>query len=439
MAKVEKSHNTIFFSTFWWVLWISAIVLLEFYYRDLSGERIKVLHGQYWFFIIAQLSILGLLIVQNKRLVESFSSNKALIFGFSLLFLAMSFSAIFGINAVYGLRLLAILISTSSPFILLGVTSHMVAVKNRVTPLLFVSIACALGACILEATGPIYLDDMIIENHLMLPHQRWAFMFTEANGLGGMMALGIAVAIFQIRVSKSWMITWGLGVLVLPIISFVFWKTNARGALLWILVTFFFHSVLTIRNLAIKFEDFNIHGFFLPLGFIFVLSVLILFFFRQEITAFLRLNQADFTTGRMEIWLMYLEKFKSHPLLGFGFGASNQLMADFDVKGPYPIAGPLNTFIGVLGETGLFGFVTILWLWCGATLRAWRVIKSQLFHQGDNFHYAFFLMVMLISLAVHQNGEWQVMRITPFNFLFFFLVSAAWTLPKQTKTQSCKM
>jgi len=437
--KVVKSQNIIFLSTFWWLLWISAIVLLEFYYRDLSGDRIKILHGQYWFFIIAQLSILGLLIDQNKRLMESFYTNKSLILGFGLLFFAQSLSAIFGINAVYGLRLLAILISTSLPFILLGITSHFMTVKSRLAPQLFVSLACALGACILEATGPIYLADVIIENYLMPPRQRWAFMFTEANALGGMMALGIVVALFQMRVSKSWVITWGLGVLILPIISFVFWETNARGALLWILVTLLFYGGLTVRNLLVKLEGFDIHIYFLPLGFVFGLLLLVLIFFRQEIADFLRLNQADFTTGRMEIWLMYLEKFKSHPLLGFGFGASNQLMADFDVKGPYPISGPLNIFIGILGETGLLGFVAMIWLWCGATLRAWRIVKSQLFHQEGDFHYAFFLMVTLISLAAHQNGEWQVMRITPFNFLFFFLVSAAWTLPERTKTQPCKM
>ena len=432
MPNSEKFQKM--YSAFWWLLWVSAIVLLESYYSDQTGERLKVKQGQYWFFAIAVLSDLGLLVYLKERFFEKFLFVKTLLVSFGLLFLVLSLSAVFGTDAIYGLRLLGILIITSSPFVLMGVWSHSIEDKDKLPPLLIVSVICALGVCILFASGPVTIFGVTLENHIMTVGQRWSFLFNEANGLAGMMALGVTLTLFQMLVSQSRVIKWGLGLLVLPVIIFVFWKTNSRGSLLWILVTLIFYCGLLVRNFAVKFESIQKRHFFLPgIAFIVGFCSLLLIIYRLELIAFLRLDQADLTTGRLEIWLMYLEQLKSHPLLGFGFGASDKIMIDFVVKGPYPIAGPLNVFVGMLGETGLLGFLAMMMLWGGAILKAWQVIKSKLSRQDGNFHYAFFLMVMLISLAAHQNGEWQLIRITPFNFLFFFLLSAAWTLPRQTK------
>jgi len=435
MLISNKSENT--FRAFWWLLWVSAIVLLECYYRDQTGERLKILHGQYWFFAIAVLSTMGLVISLKKYFLEIFFLHKAPVIIFGLLFLALALSAAFGINAAYGVRLLGILIITSSPFILMGLWSHSIADKKKVMPLLVVSAICAFGACILAVFGPVSWAEMTLENYLM--NSRWAFLFIEANGLGGMMALGLTVTLFQMHISQSQTIIWVLGLLVLPVVFFVFWKTNSRGSLLWILVTLFFYGGLTLRNLVQKIKNVDLGRFFFPaLAPFFGLCVLLLVIYGQELSIFLRLNQADLTSGRMEIWLLYLEQFKNNPLLGFGFGASDEFMSDYVVTGRYVISGPLNVFFGILGETGFLGFTAMLWLWCGATYKAWQVVKSQLTQQDGNFHYAFFLMVTLISLAAHQNGEWQLIRITPFNFLFFFLLSAASTLPKQEKARLSK-
>lgn len=437
MPISKKSQNV--FNAFLWLLWISAIVLLECYYRDQTGERLKVLHGQYWFFAIAVLSTVGLVISSKKRLLEVFFLRKAFAISLGLLFLALALSAVFGINAAYGVRLLGILMITSLPFVLMGLWSHSIADRKKVLPLLIVSVICAFGTCILAATGPVSWAGVTLENYLM--GARWTFLFIEANGLAGMMALGLTVILFQMHISQSQVTVWGLGLLILPIIFLVFWKTNSRGSLLWILVTLFLYGGLTLRNLSVQFKNINLERFFLPtLVSFFGLCVLLLVIYGQELSVFLRLDrQADLTTGRIEIWLMYLEQLKNNPLLGFGFGASDDLMADYIVTGRFPIAGPLNVFVGLLGETGLLGFSALLWLWCSAIYKTWHVVKSQLAQQDGNFHYAFFLMVMLISLAVHQNGEWQLIRITPFNFLFFFLLSAVSTLPKQEKTQSSKV
>ncbi len=430
LIKFTRSlQKEFFFKSFWWVLWVSAIIFLEFYYRNQSGERLKISFGQYWFFAIAVFSVAGLWIVYKDILLEKFNSSRFFFYSLSVLFLALGLSAFFGINTAYGLRLLVILMITSAPFLLLGMLAHTVPYQNRIIPLLAVSVCCAFGAILLSLTGPVSWFGCTLENYLM--GQRWAFLFIEANGLGGMMALAVTCIFYHIHVMNTKTFKWILLVFVLPAILLIFWKTNSRGSLLWILVTLIFYCGLWFRNLVHQFTSLQARQFFLPgLGVVIGFTVLLAIIYRYEISAFLRLDQRDLTTGRMEIWLFYLEQVKNHPLLGFGFGASDQLMTGYEVKGPFSISGPLNVFVGILGETGVLGLSAMLWLWVGAILRAWQIIKNRIDSQDGLFHYAFFLVVVLISLAVHQNGEWQILRITPFNFLFFFLLASAWTLPK---------
>ena len=428
--KFEKSlQKEFFFKIFWWLLWVSAIVLLEFYYRSQSGERLKISFGQYWFFFIAVFSIIGIWFAFKEILLEKFKSIRIFFYSLCVLLLILGLSAVFGINSAYGLRLLVILMMTSAPFMLLGMLAHSVPYQSRIIPLLAVSVCCAFGAVLLTLTGPVSWFGYTLENYLM--GQRWAFLFIEANGLGGMMALAVTCIFFQIHVTSTKTTQWILLVCILPVILLVFWKTNSRGSLLWILVTLFFYCGLWLRNLVHQFTSLHARQYFLPgLGVVIGLIVLFAIIYRYELSTFLRLDQRDLTTGRMEIWLYYLEQVKNNPLFGFGFGASDQLMSGYTVKGKYNIAGPLNVFVGVLGETGVLGFLAMLWLWFVAILKAWQIVKTKINSQDGFFHYAFFLMVVLISLAAHQNGEWQILRITPFNFLFFFLLASAWTMPK---------
>jgi O-antigen ligase len=429
-TKLKRTFQREFiFKSFWWLLWLSAIVLLECYFRSQAGERIKIPFGQYWFFAIAVFSIAGLWFAYRETLSGKFNSNRFFFFSLCILLLTLGLSAVFGINSAYGLRLLVILMITSIPFMLLGMLAYSVPYQSRITPLLVVSACCAVGAALLSLTGPISWFGYTLENYLM--GQRWAFLFIEANGLGGMMALAVTCIFYQIHVIRTKTFKWILFLFVLPVIVLVFWKTNSRGSLLWILVTLIFYCGLWCRNLVHQFTSLQTRQFFLPgLGIVIGFAVLLAIIYRYEISAFLRLDQRDLTTGRMEIWLFYLEQVKNNPLLGFGFGASDQLMSGYEVKGPFSIAGPLNVFVGILGEAGVLGFSAMLWLWFGAILRAWQIVRNRIDSQDGLFHYAFFLMVVLISLVAHQNGEWQILRITPFNFLFFFLLASAWTLPK---------
>ncbi len=430
LIKFERCPQKEFvFKTFWWLLWLNSIVLLEFYFRNQSGERIKVLFGQYWFFAIAVMLTVVIWIVFKEILLEKFNSNKMFFFCCYVLLLTLGVSAVFGINSAYGLRLLVIFIMTSTPFLFLGMVAHSVSFQSRISPLLGVSVGCAIGAILFTLFGPVSWFGYTLENYLM--GHRWAFLFIEANGLGGMMALAVTCAFYQVHVIHSKTLKWALILFILPIILLVFWKTNSRGSLLWVLVTLLFYCGLWFRNLVHQCTSLQARQFFLPgLGVVIGLTVILAIIFRYELSAFLRLEQRDLTTGRMEVWLYYLDQLKENPFLGFGFGASDLLMSGYVVKGPFPIAGPLNVFVGILGETGVLGFSAMVWLWFGAILKSWQTVKIHVGSQNGLFHYAFFLMVILVSIAAHQNGEWQILRITPFNFLFFFLLASAWTLPK---------
>ena len=136
----------------------------------------------------------------------------------------------------------------------------------------------------------------------------------------------------------------------------------------------------------------------------------------------MRLQQIDLTSGRMQVWLVILEEFKKYPILGFGYGATGFVTENLPVK------SPLNVFVGVLGEAGLLGFTALLWLWVGALWRAGRVVMKRINYQDELFHYAFFMLVMLLGIAAQQLGEWDILFVTPLHFLFFFLIAAAWKL-----------
>ena len=410
-----------------WLLWSSAIILLEFYYRDATGVRLKIAYGQYLFFAVAIASGLLLASVYYRSIRER--PAWPLLGALGFLLMAMAISAAAGITPVYGLRLLIIILLTSWPFLMLGMMSGSVENQCIITPFLSVSIACACSAVLLALTGPVQIAAITLENYLM--GQRWAFFFIEANGFAGMLALGISTLLFKVSSSQSKREKQLLLLLFLPLLLGVLWKTNSRGSFLWIFITLLMYGGLALISLAKK--NFTLSpGKFLLISIVsvIVLATIVIALYWHELSAFLRLNQADMTTGRMQIWLFYLQQFKIHPWFGFGFAGSDALMADFEFHGPYTIAGPLNVFIGILGESGLFGISALLILWGGAIWKAWRTVRRRFAQQDFKFHYAFFLMVILISLAAHQNGEWLVLRVTPFNGLFFFLIGAAWTLDK---------
>ena len=342
----------------------------------------------------------------------------------------LGLSAVLGLTPFAGLRLLVIILVTSLPFVLLGFLGRLMPYKRIMEPVFGMIIFCVFATWLLTMTGPIVLMNVLFDNHLFGDAWRWAFLFNEANDYGWMLAAGFTATLYQLSVSRSVKFKVIACTVVIPFLLITFWKTNSRSASIW-----FFLSCIMYLTLYLK-TSFLYKGNikYLIFGFIFAILIitLLILFNWENIFAFFRLDKIkmnDFTTGRMQVWLVIFEELKKQPFLGYGFAATPVITEGLPNEGIRPaLTGPLNTFVGISGESGLLGLCTLLALWGGAIYKAWNVFMEELNNKNDSFYFAFFLIVMLIGMAIQQNGEWQVLRVTSYNFLFFFLISSAWSL-----------
>ena len=124
----------------------------------------------------------------------------------------------------------------------------------------------------------------------------------------------------------------------------------------------------------------------------------------------------------MQVWLAYMAEFKEHPWFGFGTGGASIITQALSVK------FPLNVYIGTLGEYGLLSFVTLFVLWVGAIIKAFRG-AFQYKVMDISAYYCFLILVLLSGLMIVQIGTWSILKLVPLNYLFFFLIGAAWRIP----------
>lgn len=407
------------FYSLWWILWLSSVVLLRFFVRDMDGIRLQPANVYYWFYGIAALSWVPLLLSSDFKKI--FHVDRQFLAALLYFTVVLILSAQLGAKGGHSLKTLIALFGATVPFILLGRRSLEILDTRIMDPVFFTAVFCALGAWLLTFTGPVTVFDVTLENYLH-GGDRWSFLFQEANGLAVILAAGVTALLFRYCVSSSLALKILLLAVVLPLLLFVFWKTNSRGSLLWIGIAGLCYGCLLIRNLLQYASAGSRKMILWGIAGLLGLSVLLLMFFWQELSQFLRLNQADLTTGRMPVWLVILDEFKLHPILGFGYGVTGHVTVGLPVK------SPLNVFVGVLGEAGVLGLFGLLWLWTGALWRSGRYILKHVHNQDLRFHCAFVVFVMLLGMAAQQNGEWAILFATPIHFLFFFLVAAAWKL-----------
>jgi O-antigen ligase len=344
-------------------------------------------------------------------------------------------SAALGLTPFAGIRLLVIILVTSLPYVLLGFLGGLMPYQRIMEPIVGMIIFCVFATWLLTMTGPIVLMNVLIDNHLFGDAWRWAFLFNEANDYGWMLAAGFTATLYQVSVSRSAKFKIIAYTVLIPFLLITFLKTNSRSASIWFFLTCIAYITLYLRTSFLHKGNTK----YLIFGFIsiFLIITFLVLFNWENIFAFFRLDKIkvnDFTTGRMQVWLVIFEEIKKHPILGYGFAATPIITEGLPNEGIRPaLTGPLNTFVGIAGEAGLLGLFSLLILWGGAIYKAWNVFIEGLNSKGDTFYFAFFLIVMLIGMAIQQNGEWQVLRVTSFNFLFFFLISSAWTLKKSQK------
>ena len=250
---------------------------------------------------------------------------------------------------------------------------------------------------------------------------RWSFLLNEANSLGSMMAIGISASLYFILAVRRRWVKLVLGLVIIPIMIYVLWKTDSRASLIWML------WALIVACGAILYRIYIHYGspkyFWISICSILTLVVgLVYGLVHQDIIKHLRISQVDITTGRAAIWELYFKSIAEHPWLGFGFGATGQFLTNH-----YPHS-PLNVYIGLLGEAGLLGALPFILLWLGSFVLIFRLIKSNIGIDDNRVALASFALMIIGGYALQQNGEWTIMRISIDHYLFFFTVALVFSL-----------
>lgn len=390
------------------------------YYPD--GKRAILPSGQFIYFFSSLLVLMFLLYDLN---IKSFGGEtKKYIAVVFLFFIFLLISALLGTGPYYGTRLLVILFLTSFPYILIAATIVNSSIKYFVLPLALFGLMAGLAGWYLQTVGGLSVAGWGFKNYLHYPY-RWSFLFEEANGFAAMLVISVLSLIYLIAEleKRSVQILLVIGLIFL-IITFL--KTNSRASLLWLIWGLFLYSMYYL-NVLYKILNKPRFYWILILATSIVTLVFIVNYNFKAIYQYLRLEQDDLTTGRLSLWLIYISKAMENPIFGFGFGATGELLRE------YHMHSPLNVFIGILGESGLLAFMMFIYLW---GMGVYKVVKYILVYKDSNLsnmNMGIWVLSLLGGIALQQNFEWGVLRISPINYLFFFLLSLAWVLPRNHK------
>jgi exopolysaccharide production protein ExoQ len=97
--------------------------------------------------------------------------------------------------------------------------------------------------------------------------------------------------------------------------------------------------------------------FFFSMSLIFILVWAIETFGKQFFQDYIRVESIPILGGRLEIWPVVLDLIKDKPMFGYGFGVEDKIMAVRKVL-PLHQGGYIhNSYLGILLQSGLFGFV----------------------------------------------------------------------------------
>ncbi len=125
--------------------------------------------------------------------------------------------------------------------------------------------------------------------------------------------------------------------------------------------------------------------------------------------------------GRLTTWRNTLPMIVEHPMLGVGLG-------NWSVYYPYYDRGelvtfqvaperPHNTFLAILSEIGLIGFMCFLWFWIAVVKTGWHLIQTPCHHTR---WIAAAGLTSFIAITIHSIFSFPFERATP--TLFFWLV-----------------
>ncbi len=123
----------------------------------------------------------------------------------------------------------------------------------------------------------------------------------------------------------------------------------------------------------------------------------------------LDLDQDTSFLNRLTIWANTLEMFKDHPLLGVGKGNwkityplfAGKGIKDINFRAELQAREAHNDYVQLLSETGLFGFLSFLWILVLIGSRVWNSIPGK----GD-FRSFLLILTLLFSVVALLTDAW---------------------------------
>lgn len=230
-------------------------------------------------------------------------------------------------------------------------------------------------------------------------------VFPNPNPFGFFLSLSLTATFFLFFSSKSLFYFFSF-LFQFLILLFTF----SRGGILsffFSLITFYF--LLRKRKIKIKHLLFPI----LIFSATFLFFLFLIFNFKPYLNKIsLGINK------RTEIWMMALKLFFANPIFGIGFRAFPYLLEK--MSGEFLI--PHNTFLGILSELGIFGFLFFLGFYF---LPLFEGIKKILSREEQNFPLLAIALVFWLSFFIQDFFENRIFYYSLPIFTFLWLSFSA--------------
>jgi O-antigen ligase len=137
---------------------------------------------------------------------------------------------------------------------------------------------------------------------------------------------------------------------------------------------------------------------------------------------YLRLSQADPTTGRLAIWVHIIEAWKERPWFGVGLGGT---VPDEALTGGGRLGG-FSAYLALLGETGIIGLVLFLIFLSISIYLLYSVrLRALVISDRNLMSYSSAAISLILAYAANSLFEGYFSSVgTPITVLVFILVGA---------------
>ena len=400
------------YSKTFYITWVPLFLLffmsnfgLDYVLTNKNGETFTLPNGQYIFFFTTLFAVF--IILKNKNISISILKNFSSFFYFYVfLFVA---SCLFANQELWNWKivLLVLLLSSCAAFS----ASNYFNQNSRKQILSIFVIALpfflpVLFGTILQITGPLYFFTTLENSqHLHYDPARWFFLNSSANGLG--IDAAISALLFFVLYSYT---SNKLGRVCLVILFFlslyVLFKTGTRAAMV-----FFLFGFLAVVFSTVPIKKILVHFSF----FVFAFSIYLALFGVDYLQSYFRLNGglAIASSTRWDGINQLSNLIWDSPFFGIGFGEADRNLK-VDPSNLFYFAIPVE-----LGIMGLFGALGIM-LFPLVNFFSLTKKHKQFLLCSISTPIICMAYSVIIGFFPYLLFEFNVLRISPFNQLYFF-------------------